>query len=302
MDFTLNDFFLQQIPKLINIGAEHSDTRKCIWAAKQSGGTCRSSFKLCYLRSYCDEACGLAHSSHVWTVIMWCHSCAWSLHSGINQPWAAYRQINASAGGQDGAADWQLILSVSRKLRRNRTASLCKPSRWDFMTFLGMTLPTRCQHILRAYANPTLQVNVNFPGYVWSKEMTRFRACWKYDASHSDNWCERWRARCTLGGQQMMVSSLCTLTLWFETAAAGHSPRPQYHPFFFGKQEYWIMGSIPACLHLLHTKSSIKFLLQTDRGSRGNYALMVGFTMWIYTAIKRLIKCPFSPFPGNGAK
>lgn len=181
MDFTLNDFFLQQIPKLINIGAEHSDTRKCIWAAKQSGGTCRSSFKLCYLRSYCDEACGLAHSSHVWTVIMWCHSCAWSLHSGINQPWAAYRQINASAGGQDGAADWQLILSVSRKLRRNRTASLCKPSRWDFMTFLGMTLPTRCQNILRAYANPTLQVNVNFPGYVWSKEMTRFRACWKYD-------------------------------------------------------------------------------------------------------------------------
>lgn len=75
---------------------------------------------------------GLAKISHVWTVIMWCQSCTWSFHSGINQPWAVYRQINTSAGGQDGLADWQLILSVSKELQRNRTLPCCKNYPEDF--------------------------------------------------------------------------------------------------------------------------------------------------------------------------
>lgn len=107
------------------------------------------------------RACSLANSSHVWTVIMWCQSCAWSFHSGINQPWAAYRQINTSAGGQDGLADWQLILSVSRELRRNRTLPCCKLGRRDSMTFSAWLPITKkkkkCTH---AHTNLSLYILV----------------------------------------------------------------------------------------------------------------------------------------------
>lgn len=73
---------------------------------------------------------------------MCCQSNAWSFHSGINQPWAAYRQINTSAGGQDGLSDWQVILSVTGELRRNRTLPLCKLGRgetlWLFFFFFPL--------------------------------------------------------------------------------------------------------------------------------------------------------------------
>lgn len=54
------------------------------------------------------------------------------LSAGISQPWAAHRRINTCAGGQDGPAEWQLILSVSRELWRNRTPQPGQKWLYDF--------------------------------------------------------------------------------------------------------------------------------------------------------------------------
>lgn len=54
------------------------------------------------------------------------------LSTGISRPRAAHGRINTCAGGQDGPAEWQLIPSVSRELRRNRTPQPGQKWLYDF--------------------------------------------------------------------------------------------------------------------------------------------------------------------------
>lgn len=72
---------------------------------------------------------------------------------------------------------------------------------------------------------------------------------------------------------------------------------------FLWNEGYWSLGCIPIRFSICSIQNlTYNWCLRWTVVQGGNGALIVGFAVWIYTAIKRLIKCPVSLFPGNGAK